>query len=128
MAITAKKGEEVCLLGFTGMRIGMRTISAATKDTLTITKVDGTEMIFNRKTGIQTNMAEGKERFAGKIVNASEAPPEVARKPKATPAPAPTPAKGKGGKVVNIAGTPAPAAKGKSKPAPVVADDEYEEV
>lgn len=119
-AIKAKKGDEVCLLGFTGMRIGMRPVEAATKDALTIAKADGTPMVFNRKTGVQSNMEPGKEKYAGMIVDAADAPPEIPKKPR-TPKPVVAPAPK--GKVVNIAPT-----KGKGKPVVEDDDDGYEEV
>ncbi|MEG0729673.1 MAG: hypothetical protein RR420_08645, partial [Anaerovoracaceae bacterium] len=63
-----KKGDSVILKGFTGIRLGVFAISAASKKTLTVIKTNGDEMVFDRKTGKQINMAEGKERYANSII------------------------------------------------------------
>lgn len=63
-----KKGETVILCGFTGMKMGVFEVTAATKKTLTITKANGDELIFDRKTGKQINVAEGKEKYANRII------------------------------------------------------------
>lgn len=111
MSISAiKKGETVVMLGFTGMRLGDFKVSAADKTSITITKVDGKEMVFSRKTGKQTNVAEGKEKYANSIVHPDDAPKE---KPKKKPA--------KDDK------KKAAAAPSKKKSAPVEEDDEEED-
>ena len=66
--MTAKKGDSVILCGFTGIKLGVFTISAATKKTITLTKANGDELIFDRKTGKQINVEEGKEKYANKII------------------------------------------------------------
>lgn len=63
-----KKGDTVILCGFTGMKMGVFEVTAATKKTLTITKANGDELIFDRKTGKQINVAEGKEKYANRII------------------------------------------------------------
>lgn len=66
--IELKKGDNVILKGFTGIKLGVFQITGATKKTLTITKRNGEEMIFDRKTGKQINVEEGKERYANSIM------------------------------------------------------------
>lgn len=65
--LNMKKGDSVMLCGFTGMKLGVFEVTAATKSSITIEKADGTELVFSRKTGKQTNVAEGKERYANYI-------------------------------------------------------------
>lgn len=80
-----KKGSTVILCGFTGMKLGVYTVTGATKTTITIEKADGTELEFSRKTGKQINVAEGKERYANFIIEddgSYENPLEKARKGK----------------------------------------------
>ena len=80
-----KKGDSVILCGFTGMKLGVYEVTAATKSAITIQKSDGTELVFSRKTGKQTNVAEGKERYANSIIEddgSYENPLEKARKSK----------------------------------------------
>ena len=50
-----KKNNKVILCGFTGMKLGVYTITAADKTSITIEKADGTELSFDRKTGKQLN-------------------------------------------------------------------------
>lgn len=66
--MTAKKGDSVILCGFTGIKLGVFTITAATKKTITLTKANGDELIFDRKTGKQINVEEGKEKYANKVI------------------------------------------------------------
>lgn len=66
--IELKKGDKVILKGFTGIKLGVFEISAATKKTVTVTKKNGDEMIFDRKTGRQVNVEEGKEKYANSII------------------------------------------------------------
>ena len=65
--IELKKGDKVILKGFTGIKLGVFEIAAATKKTVTIIKKNGDEMIFDRKTGRQVNVEEGKEKYANSI-------------------------------------------------------------
>lgn len=65
---TAKKGDSVILCGFTGIKLGVFRITAATKKTVTLTKANGDELIFDRKSGKQINVEEGKEKYANKII------------------------------------------------------------
>ena len=64
----AKKGDSVILCGFTGIKLGVFTITAATKKTVTLTKANGDELVFDRKSGKQINVEEGKEKYANKII------------------------------------------------------------
>lgn len=66
--IELKKGDKVILKGFTGIKLGVFEIAAATKKTVTIIKKNGDEMIFDRKTGRQVNVEEGKEKYANSIM------------------------------------------------------------
>ena len=63
-----KKGDSVILKGFTGIKLGVFEVAKATEKTLTIEKKDGTLMTFSRKSGKQTNVEEGKERYANSIM------------------------------------------------------------
>ena len=62
--IEAKKGEKVIVKGFTGIKLGVFEVTGVTKKTISVTKRNGDEMIFDRKTGRQTNVEEGKEKYA----------------------------------------------------------------
>lgn len=66
--IDLKKGDKVILKGFTGIKLGVFVIDSTTKKTVTILKKNGDEMIFDRKTGTQVNVEEGKERYANSII------------------------------------------------------------
>ena len=63
-----KKGEKVILKGFTGIKLGVFEVTAVTKKTITICKKNGDEMVFDKKTGKQINVEEGKERYANSIM------------------------------------------------------------
>lgn len=63
-----KKGEKVILKGFTGIKLGVFPIESATKKTVTILKKNGDELVFDRKTGKQVNVEEGKEKYANSII------------------------------------------------------------
>lgn len=66
--IELKKGDKVILKGFTGIKLGVFEIASATKKTVTVIKKNGDEMIFDRKTGRQVNVEEGKEKYASSIM------------------------------------------------------------
>lgn len=69
MALTnIKQNDKVILKGFTGIKLGVFEVTAVTKKTITITKKNGDEMVFDRKTGTQLNIEEGKERYANSII------------------------------------------------------------
>lgn len=63
-----KKGDKVILKGFTGVKLGVFEVESATKKTVTVLKRNGDEMVFDRKTGRQVNVEEGKERYANSIM------------------------------------------------------------
>jgi hypothetical protein len=145
-----KKGDSVILKGFTGIKLGVFQVSAATKKTVTILKKNGDEMIFDRKTGKQVNVEEGKEKYANSIMedDGSYVAPATrgASKKKAAKKPTkpepveedeedeedededeeeeePKPVKKPGKKTAKAA----PAKKPSKKAAPVVEDDEDDE-
>lgn len=62
------KGDKVILKGFTGIKLGVFEIKSTTKKTLTIIKANGDELVFDKKTGKQINVEEGKEKYANSIV------------------------------------------------------------
>lgn len=63
-----KKGDKVILKGFTGIKLGVFEIQSTTKKTITIEKKNGDELVFDRKTGKQINVEEGKEKYANSIM------------------------------------------------------------
>lgn len=63
-----KKGDKIILKGFTGIKLGVFLVESTTKKTITVLKKNGDEMVFDRKTGKQVNVEEGKERYANSIV------------------------------------------------------------
>jgi outer membrane biosynthesis protein TonB len=138
------KGDAVVLLGFTGIRLADVKIKAATKTELTVEKADGTLMIFDRKTGVQKNVVEGKEKYANKIVHPDDAPAPKEKKAKAPAAKkavkkAPEPVEEEDEDedeeedeeeevVVAPKKKTKPAAPAKKKKAVVEEDDDYEEM
>ena len=78
-----KKGSKVILKGFTGIKLGVFEVTSVTKKTATITKKNGDELIFDLKTGKQTNVAEGKEKYANSIIedDGSYVAPNTQKKP-----------------------------------------------
>lgn len=94
--IELKKGDKCIIKGFTGIKLGVFEVAAASKKTVTVMKRNGDEMIFDRKTGRQVNVEEGKERFANSIMeddgsytapnrNAKKEQPKPAKKTKPAP-------------------------------------------
>ena len=63
-----KKGDKVIVKGFTGIKLGVFHVESTTKKTITVLKKNGDEMIFDRKTGKQVNVEEGKEKYANSIM------------------------------------------------------------
>lgn len=141
--INAKKGDSVILKGFTGIKLGVFEVASVTKKTLTIIKRNGDEMIFDRKTGKQVNVEEGKEKYANSVMDddgsyvapaTRGAAKKKAAKKSVKPAPVeddeeddeddeedePKPVKKTGKKA-------APAKKTGKKAAPVVEDDDDED-
>lgn len=66
--IESKKGEKVILKGFTGIKLGVFEVVSTTKKTITINKKNGDELIFDRNTGRQVNVEEGKEKYANSVM------------------------------------------------------------
>ena len=66
--IESKKGDKVIVKGFTGIKLGVFEVASVTKKTLTVIKKNGDEMIFDRKTGRQVNVEEGKEKYANSVM------------------------------------------------------------
>lgn len=66
--IEVKKGDTVIVKGFTGIKLGVFNVKDVTKKTLTVLKRNGDEMVFDRKTGKQINIEEGKEKYANSVM------------------------------------------------------------
>lgn len=66
--IEVKKGDTVIVKGFTGIKLGVFNVESVTKKTLTVLKRNGDEMVFDRKTGKQINVEEGKEKYANSVM------------------------------------------------------------
>lgn len=64
---TAKVGDKVSMLTFTGMNLGQFEITKASKTKIAIMKKDGTQAEFSRENGAQTNANNPK--YANKIVD-----------------------------------------------------------
>lgn len=84
--IEAKKGEKVIVKGFTGIKLGVFEVTSTTKKTISVTKRSGDEMIFDRKTGKQTNIEEGKEKYANTAMDDDGSYVAPTRKKAAAPA------------------------------------------
>lgn len=95
--IELKKGDKCIVKGFTGIKLGVFEVAAASKKTITVMKKNGDEMIFDKKTGRQVNVEEGKEKYANFIMEddgSYTAPSRGTKKPadkKPTKKPAPAP-------------------------------------
>lgn len=63
-----KKNDKVILKGFTGIKLGVFEVVSATKKTVTICKKNGDELVFDKNTGKQINVEEGKEKYANSIM------------------------------------------------------------
>ena len=63
-----KKGDTVIVKGFTGIKLGVFEVAKATEKSITIKKKDGSLMIFSKKDGRQTNVEEGKEKYANSVM------------------------------------------------------------
>lgn len=85
-----KKGDSVIVKGFTGIKLGVFTVDKATDKTITINKKTGGIMVFSKKDGKQTNMEEGKERYANSVMedDGSFVPPNRGKKKPAKKKPA----------------------------------------
>ena len=63
-----KKGDSVIVKGFTGIKLGVFEVAKATEKSITVEKKDGSLMIFSKKDGKQTNVEEGKEKYANSVM------------------------------------------------------------
>ena len=63
-----KKGDTVIVKGFTGIKLGVFEVAKATEKSITVEKKDGSLMIFSKKDGRQTNVEEGKEKYANSVM------------------------------------------------------------
>ena len=146
MAIELKKGDKCIVKGFTGIKLGVFEVAAASKKTITVMKKNGDEMIFDKKTCRQVNVEEGKERFANSIMEDDGSYIAPNRGSKAAPAkktskkaPKPAPIEEEDDEEEeeeedDEEEAPAPAKKSKkaaptkkSKKAPVIVDDEEDD-
>ena len=66
--LEVKKGDKVIVKGFTGIKLGVFEVESVTKKTLTVLKKNGDEMVFDKKTGKQINIKEGKEKYANSVM------------------------------------------------------------
>lgn len=66
--LEVKKGDKVIVKGFTGIKLGVFEVESVTKKTLTVLKKNGDEMVFDKKTGKQINIEEGKEKYANSVM------------------------------------------------------------
>lgn len=64
---TAKVGDKVTMVTFTGMNLGQFEITKAGKTKIAILKKDGTQAEFSRETGVQTNADNPK--YANKVID-----------------------------------------------------------
>ena len=78
---TAKVGDKVTMLTFTGMNLGQFEITKAGKTKIAIMKKDGTQAEFSRETGLQTNATNAK--YANKVVDPIPEPEKKAAPAKA---------------------------------------------
>lgn len=143
MAIELKKGDKCIVKGFTGIKLGVFEVAAASKKTITVMKKNGDELIFDKKTGRQVNVEEGKEKYANSIMeddgsytapNRGTKAAPAKKTSKKAPAPAPVEEEDDEEEEEDEAPAPAPAKKSKkaapakkSKKAPVIVDDEEDD-
>lgn len=85
-----KKGDSVIIKGFTGIKLGVFTVAKATDKTITVEKKDGNLMIFSKKDGKQTNVEDGKEKYANTVMedDGSYVKPNSGKRKKADKKPA----------------------------------------
>lgn len=63
-----EKGDSVILCAFTGMKMAKYEIISTDDKTITIEKKNGQQLVFDKGTGKQKNVAKGKERYACSII------------------------------------------------------------
>ena len=102
---TAKVGDKVTMLTFTGMNLGQFAITKAGKTKIAILKKDGTQAEFSRETGLQTNADNPK--YANKVVDPIPEPEKKAPVKKAAKKAEEAPAEDKPEKKAPKAAAPA---------------------
>lgn len=66
--LNVNKGDKVILKGFTGIKLGVFEVEKVTEKSVVVLKTNGEKMVFSKKTGVQTNVEEGKEKYANSIM------------------------------------------------------------
>lgn len=66
--LNVEKGNKVILKGFTGIKLGVFEVEKVTEKSIVVLKKNGEKMVFSKKTGVQTNVEEGKEKYANSIM------------------------------------------------------------
>lgn len=66
--LNVNKGDKVILKGFTGIKLGVFEVEKVTEKSIVVLKKNGEKMVFSKKTGVQTNVEEGKEKYANSIM------------------------------------------------------------
>ena len=66
--LNVEKGDKVILKGFTGIKLGVFEVEKVTEKSVVVLKTNGEKMVFSKKTGVQTNVEEGKEKYANSIM------------------------------------------------------------
>ena len=66
--LNVEKGDKVILKGFTGIKLGVFEVEKVTEKSVVVLKKNGEKMVFSKKTGVQTNVEEGKEKYANSIM------------------------------------------------------------
>lgn len=66
--LNVEKGDKVILKGFTGIKLGVFEVEKVTEKSIVVLKTNGEKMVFSKKTGVQTNVEEGKEKYANSIM------------------------------------------------------------
>lgn len=66
--LNVEKGDKVILKGFTGIKLGVFEVEKVTEKSIVVLKKNGEKMVFSKKTGVQTNVEEGKEKYANSIM------------------------------------------------------------
>lgn len=66
--LNVNKGDKVILKGFTGIKLGVFEVEKVTEKSIVVLKRNGEKMVFSKKTGVQTNVEEGKEKYANSIM------------------------------------------------------------
>lgn len=66
--LNVNTGDKVILKGFTGIKLGVFEVEKVTEKSVVVLKTNGEKMVFSKKTGVQTNVEEGKEKYANSIM------------------------------------------------------------